>query len=479
MSLYRGDGPAQDIVVTVEPTATVRDIASRIAAADPRRSFDRKPPLHAPDRVADRSAVAPASAGCRHRRRVAGIGAVGRARRRGGCRRPAPVAARRHQRHAHRAQRTADRALGHARPRIAHDRPRPRLRRRARRSLPVQAPPAPRHRPDGRGRRPRLGQRHRDRRRARLARARQRRRSSCSSAAPSCTSRSRPTRRRGALDSAGPVEFNRSPRVEERYTGRTFSVPEVPREPEDQPFPLLAMIAPDPPRRRDVRPDAAPHHAPVHRHDADHDDRRVPHQPRKRDKRKLAQQIARFDEGLAELGERLEAEKRIEQRARVAEIPSSAEARAARRRGSGPLLWTRRPEHWSFLSLRLGSAAMPSRNTVDDDQRGDLMFEFQERLDEVIDDAPPGRRRADRRRARRVRRDRRGRRQGCRRRRPLRGAGAADRPALPGRARAGGRAHARVGRRARLAEVAAAHVVAAQPARRATTSRRPSPRSPC
>ena len=88
--------------------------------------------------------------------------------------------------------------------------------------------------------------------------------------------------------------------------------------------------------------------------------------------------------GLAELGERLEAEKRIEHRARVAEIPSSAELVGSAAQ-LGPLLWTRRPEHWSFLSLRLGSAAMPSRNIVDDDQRGDLMFEFQERLDEVIE----------------------------------------------------------------------------------------------
>ena len=40
MSLFRADGSAQDIVVTAEPTATVRDIASRIAAADPRRAYD-------------------------------------------------------------------------------------------------------------------------------------------------------------------------------------------------------------------------------------------------------------------------------------------------------------------------------------------------------------------------------------------------------------------------------------------------------
>ena len=185
-----------------------------------------------------------------------------------------------------------------------------------------------------------------------------------------------------ALDHAGPVEFNRSPRVEERYTGRTFSVPEVPREAEDQPFPLLAMIAP-------VllgfamfaltgRPITLLFIAmtPIMMLGSYVTNRR-------RDKRKLGRQITRFDEGLAELGERLEAEKQIEQRARIAEIPSSAELVGAAS-GLGGLLWTRRPEHWSFLSLRLGSASMPSRNIVDDEQRGDLMFEFQERLDEVV-----------------------------------------------------------------------------------------------
>ncbi len=40
MSLNRQDGSAQDVVVIAEPTATVRDVASRIAAADPRHAYD-------------------------------------------------------------------------------------------------------------------------------------------------------------------------------------------------------------------------------------------------------------------------------------------------------------------------------------------------------------------------------------------------------------------------------------------------------
>ncbi|WP_137845693.1 FtsK/SpoIIIE domain-containing protein [Microbacterium sp. 2FI] len=184
------------------------------------------------------------------------------------------------------------------------------------------------------------------------------------------------------LDHAGPVEFNRSPRVEERYNGRTFSVPEIPREPEDQPFPLLAMIAPillgGAMFALTGRPITLLFIAmtPIMMIGGYITNKR-------RDKRKLARQIERFDVGLAELGERLTLEKEIEQRARIAEIPSSSELVGTAAR-LGPLLWTRRPEHWSFLSLRLGSASMPSRNTVDAEQRGDLVFEFQERLDVVV-----------------------------------------------------------------------------------------------
>ncbi|WP_243075607.1 FtsK/SpoIIIE domain-containing protein [Microbacterium sp. SS28] len=183
-------------------------------------------------------------------------------------------------------------------------------------------------------------------------------------------------------DHVGPVEFNRSPRVEERYIGRTLSVPEVPREADDQPFPLLAMIAPLLLGLAMFALTQRPITLLF-----------IAMSPimllgswittRRRDARKLKRQIARFDEGLVELGERLESEKSVEQRARIAELPSSSEVlRAAA--GLGPLLWTRRPEHWSFLSLRLGTASMESRTTVDEAQRGDLVFEFQERLGAVV-----------------------------------------------------------------------------------------------
>ena len=182
---------------------------------------------------------------------------------------------------------------------------------------------------------------------------------------------------------AAPVEFNRSPRVEERYAGREFPVPEVPRESDDQPFPLLAMIAPillgGAMFAMTGRPITLLFIAmtPVMLIGSWITTRR-------RDKRKLGRQVSRFDQGLADLVERLETEKVVEQRARNAEIPSSAQL-VETAATLGPALWTRRPEHWNFLSLRLGSSSMTSRNTVNAQQRGDLLFEFQDRLDAVVD----------------------------------------------------------------------------------------------
>ncbi len=184
-------------------------------------------------------------------------------------------------------------------------------------------------------------------------------------------------------EASGPAMFNRSPRVEERYIGRTFGVPEVPRETDPQPFPLLAMLTP-------MLLGGAMF--------------AVTQRPltllfvamtpimlvgnyittKGRDKRKLQKSIGQFESGLADLEARLASEKAIEQKARTAEVPSSDDVlRAAAE--LGPLMWTRRPEHWNFLNLRLGRGAMESRNTVDAENRGELLLEYQTRLDDTIE----------------------------------------------------------------------------------------------
>lgn len=185
-----------------------------------------------------------------------------------------------------------------------------------------------------------------------------------------------------ATPTAGPVFFNRSPRVERRYAGQVFAAPEVPGEKDDPPFPLLAMITP-------LLLGGAMF--------------ALTRQPttllfvllspvmlagnffanRTRGKRKLAKQIAVFEQRLEALSARLDDERRAETELRRAETPTTADALAQAVRRE-PLLWTRRPEHWSFLNLQLGRGSMTSRNSVQATERGELIPEFQERLDAVI-----------------------------------------------------------------------------------------------
>jgi S-DNA-T family DNA segregation ATPase FtsK/SpoIIIE len=183
---------------------------------------------------------------------------------------------------------------------------------------------------------------------------------------------------------AGPVLFNRSPKVEARYAGEEFAAPEVPGDKPDQPFPLLAMIVPvllggamfwftgNPSSLLFVLL------TPV---------MLVGNylSGRTREKRRLKKAIAVFDERLESLTKLLAEERVREHARRNAESPSTLEA-YEQALARGPLLWTRRPEHWSFLNVRLGVGAMPSRNTIETAARGELLQEFQERLDAVVEE---------------------------------------------------------------------------------------------
>lgn len=187
----------------------------------------------------------------------------------------------------------------------------------------------------------------------------------------------------GVAPKAGPIFFNRSPKVESRYSGQEFTAPDVPAEKEPQPFPLLAMITPMLMGGAMFMITGNPMSLLF-----------IAMTPmmlignyitgKRRDKMALKKAIAKFDTRLADLDERLQKESVIEHDLRLAEAPSTAEALdGAMRRG--PLLWTRRPEHWSFLNVRLGVGSMTTRNTVKTSEHGDLLPKFQERLDELIE----------------------------------------------------------------------------------------------
>lgn len=180
------------------------------------------------------------------------------------------------------------------------------------------------------------------------------------------------------------IPFNRSPRVELRFPGRELPRPEVPQEVDKPPFPWLMMLIP-------VMIGAALY--------------AITRQPftllfvammplmmvanyvmtRRAGTRRLAKEVARFTEQLDALDQTLEADRPREQAIRRAEVLSVAECLEAGSQRT-PLLFTRRPEHWNFLHLRLGTGTVPSRNTVAPAGRTDAgLVEYREKLEAVVE----------------------------------------------------------------------------------------------
>lgn len=158
------------------------------------------------------------------------------------------------------------------------------------------------------------------------------------------------------------VEFVRSPRVEPRFPGEVLPAPEPPAEPEPVPFPWLIMIAPMLMGgilfavTGSVLSIAFIALSPI---------LMVSNwlSGRATRRRRFKNAVARFEAQLDDLGARLVEGQAREIQARNAEFPGLAHVISeAHRRGS--LLWARRPEHWSFLNLRLGTGALRSRITV-------------------------------------------------------------------------------------------------------------------
>ncbi|MDR2930951.1 MAG: FHA domain-containing protein [Propionibacteriaceae bacterium] len=182
----------------------------------------------------------------------------------------------------------------------------------------------------------------------------------------------------------GPVPFTRPPRVEDRYAGETFEAPDPPAETEGQGFPFLALLAPIlmgvgmymmTQRLTSLLFVAL---TPVMLVGNFLTQKTQQRRRRKKD-------VARFEERLSSLKTALADQVGVERAVRLAEAPSTSEVYSAAMNRAA-LLWTRRPEHWSFLNVRLGTGTMPSRDTIETGKgRGALLPEFQERLDAVVD----------------------------------------------------------------------------------------------
>jgi S-DNA-T family DNA segregation ATPase FtsK/SpoIIIE len=182
----------------------------------------------------------------------------------------------------------------------------------------------------------------------------------------------------------GAVQFNRSPRVERRYPGDEYEGPEIPKEEDPMPFPWVALAAPlvmgivfiflpGVSALRFVFIALAPiimigtflSQLAVRRR-----------------KRKLA--IEKYEKQLAYLASTLEGEEANERAVRLAEAPAVEDV-VAQANGLGPLLWTRRPEHWSFLNVRLALGAATTRNKVKGLNSRNGLPEYIERFEALVE----------------------------------------------------------------------------------------------
>ena len=196
----------------------------------------------------------------------------------------------------------------------------------------------------------------------------------------------------GILEHGGGLHFNRSPRVDVRYPGIAHPPPRMPTEQAGRIFPWTILVAPI------VM--ALAIYAITGRERALLLIFMTPlmamgnfMNQRTQTSNKKKYEVELFERQFEKLEETLYRAKPEEESARNQEVPPVAEVfeHAVR---LGPLLWTRRPEHWNFLAMRLGTTRAPSRNSIAEQDTQDGLPEYIERLDRLrdryryVDDVP-------------------------------------------------------------------------------------------
>jgi S-DNA-T family DNA segregation ATPase FtsK/SpoIIIE len=174
------------------------------------------------------------------------------------------------------------------------------------------------------------------------------------------------------LERGGALMFNRSPRVEVRYPGREYPAPHVPNEDSPRLFPWPMIVAPMimgvamyiltgrvlALMMVAMSPMMALFNTVGQRRNSGY---------------KLQQEIELFEQQMEDLEDELIAQIAVERERRDAETPAVADVYDAAMR-LGPMLWTRRLEHWNFLGVRLGVTTTRSRNSIagSDSERGGM-----------------------------------------------------------------------------------------------------------
>lgn len=160
----------------------------------------------------------------------------------------------------------------------------------------------------------------------------------------------------------GAIPFNRSPRLDPPYVGVELASPTPPQPPKPRRFPLLTLLAPL-------------FMAPV-LYLTTHSLASLTFvalsplmlianvaEGRVVGKREFKAGVRDFRSELASLLDDATAAAELERTGRCLEVPSTTECLAAVRDRS-PLLWTRRPAHANYLTLRIGLGSVPARNVI-------------------------------------------------------------------------------------------------------------------
>src|SRR5687768_6713726 len=193
-----------------------------------------------------------------------------------------------------------------------------------------------------------------------------------------------PLARSGAAAPTSPlVDFNRSPRVVPRFTLRRQIPPAPPKRQDRHPFPYIMLVAP-------LLMGAVlfavtqslismlfvlmmPLFVVGH-----YVDQKV------QSRREHKEQVKQYRESLAAFRQELTALLQVERSVRLQEAPSVSDTVDSIYK-LGPLLWTHRPEHPGFLSLRFGLGTSPSRIPIEEPNNADTETAYRREIEECLD----------------------------------------------------------------------------------------------
>ncbi|MET0672115.1 MAG: FtsK/SpoIIIE domain-containing protein [Microbacterium pygmaeum] len=183
------------------------------------------------------------------------------------------------------------------------------------------------------------------------------------------------------LERGGTLLFNRSPRVEPRYIGEELPEPRMPKDPVSRLFPWPMLVAPVILGIAIFTLTGQPRSLLV-----------IGMTPlmllgnfisqRTQLGQRQRKEVEIFERTFEELEERLFRERPAERTIRNAEAPPVAVVFEEAMR-LGPMLWTRRPEHWNFLAVRMGTAVAPSRTSIKNSENPDALQEYVERVERL------------------------------------------------------------------------------------------------